>query len=143
MKVVISKSGLCVRGPKNINFSRTRQDIEKSKLGFCRIRSGLSCHEKILVNTCWLRMWKYGLNLKNSLKNAFFWRCGQNHGAFLEYGSCGHDMFSKILPRDVFSSKSNHIIISWKFMKKYFFENWAFFHFSAIFMCNFMHISLL
>ena len=52
MKVVISKSGLYVREPKNINLSRTSQDTKKSKLGFCRMSSGLSCHVKSLVNTC-------------------------------------------------------------------------------------------
>ena len=51
MKVVISKSGLYVRDPKNINLSRTNQDMKKSKLGFCRMSSGLSCHVKSLVNT--------------------------------------------------------------------------------------------
>ena len=88
MKVVISKSGLYVREPKNVNSSRTRQDMKKSKLGFCRMSSGLSCHVKSLVNTCWPRMWKFGLKLKNSFKNAFFWRCGQNDGAFRQYGFC-------------------------------------------------------
>jgi len=52
MKVVISKSGLYVREPKNMNLSRTRIDIKKSKLGFCRMSSGLFCHVKSLVNTC-------------------------------------------------------------------------------------------
>ena len=52
LKVVISKSGLYVREPKNINLSRTRQYMKKSKLGFCRMSSGLSCHVKSLVNTC-------------------------------------------------------------------------------------------
>ena len=143
LKVVISKSGLYVREPKNINLSRTRQDMKKSKLGFCRMSSGLSCHVKILVNTCWPRMWKFGLKLKNSFKNAFFRRCGQNVGAFRQYGFCEYDIFFKTLPRDVFSPKSNSIIISWKFMKKYFFKNLAFFHFSAIFTYNFMYTSLL
>ena len=83
--------------------------------------------------SCWPRMWKFGLKLKKSLKNAFFRRCGQNDGAFRQYGFCEYDIFFKTLPRDVFSSKSNRIIISWKFMKKYFFENLAFFNFPAIF----------
>ena len=51
MKVVISKSGLYVREPKNINSSRTSQDMKRSKLGFCRMSSGLSCHVNSLVNT--------------------------------------------------------------------------------------------
>ena len=143
MKVVISKSGLYVRGPKNLNLSRTTQDMKKSKLRFCRIKSGLSCHVKSLVNTCWPRMWKFDLKLKNSFKNALFRRYGQIDGAFRQYGFCEYDIFFKTLPRYVFSPKPNHIIISWKFMKKSFFENLALFHFSAIFTYHFLYISLL
>ena len=133
MKMVISKSGLYVREPKNINLSRARQDMKKSKLGFCRISSGLSYHILSLVNTCWPRMWKCGLKLKNSLKNAFFRRCGQNDGAFRQYGFCEYDIFFKTLPRDVFSPKSNHIIISWKFMKKIFFRKFSIFQIFSYF----------
>ena len=96
MKVVISKSGLYVREPKNINLSRTRIDMKKSKLGFCRMSSGLSFHVKSLVNTCWPRMWKFGQKLKKPLKNAFFRPCGQNDGAFRQYGFCEYDIFFKI-----------------------------------------------
>ena len=119
MKVVISKSGLYVREPKNINFSRTRQDMKKSKLGFCRMSSGFSFHEERSVNTCWPRMWKFCLKFKKSLKNAFFRRCGRHDGAFRQYGFCEYDIFFETLPRYVFSPKSKHIIIFWKFTKKY------------------------
>ena len=134
MKVVISKPVLYVHvsKPKNTNLARTTQDMKKSKSGFCRMSSALSCHVKSLVNTCWPKMWKFGLKLKKSLKNAFLRRCGQNDGAFRQFGFCEYDIFFQTLPRDLFSPKSNHIIISWKFMKKYFFENLAFFNFSAI-----------
>ena len=70
---------------------------------------------------------KLAWNWKSPSKMLFFRRCGQNDGSFRQYAFCKYDIFFKILPRDVFSPKSNHIFISWKFMKKYFFENLAFF----------------
>ena len=94
--------------------------MKKSKLGFCRRKSGLFCHAKILVNTCWPRMQKFTLKVKSSLKNVFFWRCGQNDGGYLEYRSSEHDTLFKTLLRDVFSSKLIHGIISLKFMKNFF-----------------------
>ena len=46
--MVISNSGLCVRELKNIDLSKTTQDMKK--LEFCGMSSGL-CHVKKLVNT--------------------------------------------------------------------------------------------
>ena len=107
--------------------------MKNSKLGSCRIKFGLFCHAKILVNTCWPRMQKFTLKVKSSLKNVVFWRCGQNDGGYLEYRSSEHDTLFKTLLRDVFSSKLILSIISLIFMKKNFFENLAFFTFSVIF----------
>ena len=107
--------------------------MKNSKLGSCRIKFGLFCHTKILVNTCWPRMQNFTLKVKSSLKNVVFWRCGQNDGDYLEYRSSEHDTSFKTLLRDVFSSKLILSIISLIFMKKNFFENSAFFTFSVIF----------
>ena len=117
--------------------------MTNSKLGSCRIKFGLSCHAKVLVNTCWPRIQKITLKVKSSSKNVLFWRCGQNDGGYLEYRSSEHFTLFKTLLRDVFSSERIHIIISLEFMKKEVFENLTFFTFSVIFTYDFMHIFLL
>ena len=100
--------------------------MKNSKLGSCRIKSELLCHAKILVNTCWPRIQKFTLKVKNSPKNEVFGRCWQNDGGYLEYRSSEHDTLFKTLLRDVFSSKIIHIIISLIFMKNSFFETVTF-----------------
>ena len=62
----------------------------------------------------------------------------KNHGCFLEYKLSDHDMVSKTLPGDVFSSTMTHMKISREFMKKYFFEMLAFFQILLIFMYIFL-----
>ena len=116
-----------IYNPKNWNISGTTKDMKKMKIGFCRMKPEILFHVKILVNTCWPRMQKFTLKVKSSLKNVFFWRCGQNDGGYLEYRSSEHDTLFKTLLRDVFSSKLIHGIISLKFMKKFFFSKiWHF-----------------
>ena len=64
------------------NIFVTIRDTKNSKLGLCRGRSGLSCHEKILVNTCWPNMWKFWLKWKSWSKNVIFSRGLESGGGF-------------------------------------------------------------
>ena len=61
-------------------------------------------------------MWKFGLKLKNSLKNAFFRRCGQNDGSFWQYGFSEYDISRNI-------GKEKDIYLSYKLVMKN--ENYA------------------
>ena len=112
--------------------------MTNSILESCRIKFGLFCHAKILVNTCWPRMQKFTLKVKSILKNVFFRRCEQNDGGCLEYRSSEHDTLFKTLLRDVFSSKIIHKIIYLIFMKNSFSKIW---HFSLF--QSFLHMKAL
>ena len=73
------------------------------------------------------------MKLKSSLKKWVILREVQNDGGFLQYKLSDHDMVSKTLPGDVFSSTITHMKIFWEFMKKNFVEILAFFQILLIF----------
>ena len=53
---------------KNEDISKSKRDMKKLKLGFCRADSGLFFRVKILVNRCWLNMWKFRPKFKKPEK---------------------------------------------------------------------------
>ena len=55
---------------KNEDISKSKRDMKKLKLGFCRADSGLFLRVKILVNRCWLNMWKFRPKLKKKTKKS-------------------------------------------------------------------------
>ena len=129
LKVVISKFGLPVSVSKNANpdISGTILAMKISKVGLCRGRSGLSCQIKIQVNTCCLKVRKYRIKFKSSLKKRVNQRGVQNDGGFLQYMLSDHDIVFKTLPGDVFSSTITHMKIFREFMKFLFPEILSFF----------------
>ena len=83
-------------------------------------------------------MRKYRIKFKSSLKKWVNLREVKNDGSFFPQELSDHDMVSKTLPGDVFSSTITHMKISRKFMRKVFFEILAFFQILLIFTYIFL-----
>lgn len=83
-------------------------------------------------------MRKYRIKFKSSLKKWLNLREVKNDGSFFPRELSDHDMVSKTLPGDVFSSTITHMKISRKFMKIFFFEILAFFQILLIFTYIFL-----
>ena len=137
LKVVLSESGLHVVDPKNINISRTTQDMKKSKLGFCRIKFGLFCHAKILVNTCWPRMQKFTLKLKSSLKTCFFDDVDKMMGVLWNIVLLIMKRCLKHFLIMHFHQNPSMTSYLWNSWKKNFFRNFDFFQFFSYFYLQF------
>ena len=88
--------------------------------------------------SCWPKVRKYRIKFKSSLKKWLNLREVKNDEGFLQYKISDHDMVSKTLPEDVFSSTITHMKISRKFMKILFFEILAFFQILLIFTYIFL-----
>ena len=56
--------------------------MKNPKLGFCRVSLGLFCHEKILVNKCWLKVWNFCQSLKIRKKTVDFTGRTNTQGGF-------------------------------------------------------------
>ena len=56
--------------------------MKNPKLGFCRVSLGLFCHEKILVNKCWLKVWNFWSKFENPSKNSRFYWEDKHPGGF-------------------------------------------------------------
>ena len=56
--------------------------MKNPKLGFCRVSLGLFCHEKILVNKCWLKVWNFWSKFENPPKNSRFYWEDKHPGGF-------------------------------------------------------------
>ena len=88
-------------------------------------------------------MRQYRIILKSSLKKRVNLREVKNDGGFLQYKLSDYDMMCKTLPGDVFLSTITHMKIFREFMKKYFFEMFAFFRilriFTYIFLAKYAH----
>ena len=89
-------------------------------------------------NHLWVPFWNNRLHLrkyritgkfKSSLKKWVNLREVKNDGSFFPRELSDHDMVSKTLPGDVFSSTITHMKISKKFMKNFFLKFWHFFKF--------------
>ena len=83
-------------------------------------------------------MRKYRIKFKSSLKKWVNLREVKNDGGFLQYKLSDHDIVSKTLPGDVFSSTITHMKIFREFMKKTFVEILAFFQILLIFTYIFL-----
>ena len=110
--------------------------MNKWELRFCRIKYGLSCHVKILVNTCWASMWKFGLKLKTPSKTPFFDVVDKMMGLFDNMGSVCMISSLKYFQGMYFHPNQTNIIISWKFMK-FFFRKFGIFSFFSYFYTSF------
>ena len=108
--------------------------MKKSKLGFCRGDLGLFDGKKILVNKCWLKLWKFPLKCWEGQKSGYFHGAGKRVGGVLQNGVETLHMAFKMTLKDVFPPTLNHTIISWKMKKVWFFEFWAYLRFWVYFV---------